>query len=229
MKYYCYKNAKKLKDFFGDEFLEKLDLKNEQLTNLAFNRGKRVHFEFVRAVFVTFMKQMIKDCMENNVKFIGPGKYWFYIFINKINNGNFNRIVSNKHIYKNVNLISSDFNIYEFNFYSVYLPKGKNYRRVRIDNTNYQQIVEKVNEGKRYSKPAARNYRHYVPYMKECFPALSDKQIDMIIREGCFYFQKYIVVDKKDLLLRNSYHKFSMTVYNYVPFKKVKINSDGSQ
>lgn len=148
-KYYDYSNAATMTDLFDDEFLERLDLKTSQITGLKFRRGKRVKMMFIRNVFTVFLCMLIQECMEKNVKFLFQGKFWFYIYIKKINSGNFNRIIKNG-IYKTVDLIASDFNIYQFVLYSVYLPEGDRYRRIRICYDKYQELIQRVNKGQRY-------------------------------------------------------------------------------
>ena len=149
--HYDYSKATKMSELFSDEFVKDLEIKRDQITGLKYKRGKRVKHMFVRNVFTFFMQLVINDCIERNIKFLYSGRYWFYIYIKKINKGNFDRIVKNK-TYKSVDMISSDFNIYEFVFYSVYMDKENRYRRIRIIYEKYNQLIDQVNKGKRYFK-----------------------------------------------------------------------------
>jgi len=148
---YDYSNASLMTDFFSEEFLEKVNIKQDQISEVKYKRGKRVRLMLCRNVFSVFLQILINDCIENNTKFLFRGRYWFYIYIKKITPGNFNRIINNG-IYKTVNLIDSDFSIYEFVFYSVYLNLGERFRRIRINYDTYQELIKKVNNGKRYYK-----------------------------------------------------------------------------
>lgn len=147
--FYDYSKAAKLTDLFEEKFLDELDLKTSQITGVKFNRGKRVKMMFIRNVFTYFLSLLIEECIEYNSKFLFNGKYWFYIYIKKITSGNFQRIMKNG-TYKKVDLIASDFKIYQFIFYSVYLPRGDRYRRIMINYNLYDKLIEKVNNGKRY-------------------------------------------------------------------------------
>jgi hypothetical protein len=148
---YDYSNASLMTDMFSEEFLDRVDIKQDQITGIKHKRGKRVRLMLCRNVFSVFLQIVIADCIKNNTKFLYRGRYWFYIYIKKVTKGNFNRIISNG-IYKTVNLIESDFNIYEFVFYSVYLNPLERFRRIRINYDTYQQLIDKVNNGKRYYK-----------------------------------------------------------------------------
>jgi hypothetical protein len=147
--FYDYSKAAKLTDLFDEKFLDELDLKTSQITGVKFNRGKRVKLMFVRNVFTFFLALLIQECIQHNYKFLFNGKHWFYIFIKRINNGNFNRIMKNG-TYKRVDLIASDFKIYQFVFYSKYLPAGDRYRRININYDKYNELIDQVNQGKRY-------------------------------------------------------------------------------
>lgn len=221
MKHYDYSNATKFRDLFSDEFLESLEIKNEQLTHVVFKRGKRVHLEFIRSVFTAYMKAIVQDCMDNNTKFIAPGRFWFTIYIAKISDSNLNRILKSG-IYKNVDLLRSEFNIYQFMFYSPYLKKSDNKRRIRINYPKYNELIEKVNNGRRYGRHKERHYKYYFKKVREQFPGITHDQLDRIVREGCYQLQRTITCDEKDVLLKNSYHKFSMTIFRYVPISKRK-------
>jgi hypothetical protein len=150
-KQYNYSKAILMKDFFSDDFLKSLNITSNQMTHVKFNRGKRVKHMLIRNVFSVFLLILINDCIKNNTKFLYQGRYWFNIYIKKINSSNFNRIIKNG-IYNTVNLIDSDFKIYEFVFYSVYLPQKDRFRKLRINYETYQELIKKVNNGKRYQE-----------------------------------------------------------------------------
>lgn len=222
MKIYDYSKAAALKDFFDDEFMERLSLRDYQLSNIAFRRGKFVHKKFVRTVFSIFMKAVLQDCIDNDVKFLAPGRYWFYIYI-KTKTENELRRIALTNVYKKVNLIQSDFNIYQFCFYSIYLPQKDRYRDIRISYDKYHEMVDKVNEGKRYvTKKRIRRFDHYIPALMEAFPDLGEKKIRMIVREGCYRIQEALVVKQKDLRMKNTSHKFSMTFYKFKSLSDIR-------
>jgi len=149
-KQYSYENAATFQDLFSDEFIKKLNIQPSQMEKLVCRRGMRVRKMFVRSVFAVFLNALIDDIIKNNIKFFFGGKHWFYIYIQKITELNFERIINNGKIYQDVDLINSDFNIYEFVFQSKFSEKKDKYRRIRIGYKKYKEIVRLVNNGKRY-------------------------------------------------------------------------------
>jgi hypothetical protein len=221
MKLYNYDKDDKLTSFYDTEFLEKLDLKAEQMENLVFKRGKRVKLSFTRSVFVAFMKLVVDDCIKNDVKFVAPGKAWFYIYISKTPDANVERIIRTN-IYKDVDMFASGFSVYEFTFYSVYLPQGNRYRSIRIGYKKYKDVIAKANTGFRYAKKKViRTYHSYIDDLAKVYPGLTIDQLRMIIRHGCWQIHKQVALDKKDLRMKNTFYKFSMTIFKYKSARKV--------
>lgn len=146
---HCYKNAAKINDIIPADFVSTLDIPNDAIKT-RFNRGARVKKQFAQKIFFRFLSLMIDNCMENNTRFISPSRYWFSICIKEINKGNRNRILKNRKIYQDVDLIASDFKIYEFVLRSSYLKGYNQNRRIRIGYAKYKDLVKKVNTGTRY-------------------------------------------------------------------------------
>jgi hypothetical protein len=146
---HCYKNAAKIHDLINEEFVKTLNIPNEAIKT-KFNRGIRVKTQFAQKIFFRFLALVIDRCMEQNGKFISPSRYWFAIYIKEINKGNRNRILRNRKIYTDVDLIASDFKIYEFVLRSSYLRGYDQNRRIRIGYRKYKELVKKVNNGNRY-------------------------------------------------------------------------------
>ena len=144
-----YKNAAKINDVISEDFVRKLDIPNEVIQT-KFNRGIRVKKQFAQKIFFRFLKIIIEECINKNVRFVSPSRFWFSIYIKEMSQGNKNRILRNKKIYNNVDLIKSDFKIYEFVLRSGYLQGSNKYRRIRISYAKYQELIEKVNNGSRY-------------------------------------------------------------------------------
>jgi uncharacterized membrane protein YheB (UPF0754 family) len=144
-----YKNAAKINDIIPEDFVKTLKITNDVIKT-RFNRGSRVKKQFAQKIFFRFLSLMIDDCIENNSKFVSPSRYWFAVYIKQINNGNRNRILKNRKIYTDVDLIASDFKIYEFVLRSSYLKGYNQNRRIRIGYKKYKELVSKVNKGSRY-------------------------------------------------------------------------------
>lgn len=144
-----YSDAAKINDIIPEEFVKKLIIPNDAIPN-KFNRGIRVKKQFAQKIFFRFLKIIIDECIQKNVRFISPSRYWFTIFIKEINSGNRKRILKNKEIYKEVDLIKSDFKIYEFVLRSSYLIGRLNNRRIRIAYQKYKELIQMVNNGMRY-------------------------------------------------------------------------------
>ncbi len=144
-----YRTASKINNIVSEDFVKSLEIPNNVIQT-KFNRGTRVKKQFAQKIFFRFLKIIIQECITNNVKFISPSRYWFAIYIKEVNNANKKRILKTKGIYNNVDLISSDFKIYEFVLRSSYLTGYNQNRRIRISYNKYKELVEEVNLGKRY-------------------------------------------------------------------------------
>lgn len=144
-----YRTAAKINDVIDEPFVHTLDIPNSAI-QAKFNRGIRVKKQFAQKIFFAFLKLLIDDCIQNNAKFVSPTRFWFAIYIKEINRNNRKRILKTKGIYENVDLIKSDFKIYEFVLRSSYLTGYNRNRRIRIGYNKYKELVEAVNEGKRY-------------------------------------------------------------------------------
>ena len=147
---YCYERASKIKDLFPEEFCDSLFLKPDEM-NVKVSHGKVRKHRYIRRIFFDFLKLMIEDCIENNSKFTAPCYPTFQVFIKEKPDFEVKKILRRK-AYKMVDLVESDFKIYEFTFFSPYMHKGNQYRSIRISYTHYKQLAQKVNEGKRYFK-----------------------------------------------------------------------------
>jgi len=62
-----------------------------------------------------------------------------------------------------------------------------------------------------------RNQSHYIPKLKEHFFELTDEQLLLIVNEGLFQLQNHIVIKRKDVVLKNSLKKLSLTFFKYIP------------
>lgn len=147
---YCYEKAAKIKDLFPEAFCEGLFLKPAEM-NVKATDGKLRKQRYIRRIFFDFLKIMIEDCIENNSKFTAPCYPTFRVFIKEKPDFEVRKILE-KNTYKMVNLVESDFKIYEFCFYSPYLKRKNRYRNIRVGYKHYNQLAEKVNQGKRYFK-----------------------------------------------------------------------------
>lgn len=144
---YDYTDAKKIKDVIPIRFTRKLELSKEMK---AFYQKTGKRDRYIRGVFFDFLKIMIEDLIENNHVFVTPNMVSYKIFIKEkhpteqaIIRGNLGRK------YKCIDPIASDGKSYEMILRSRDIPRLK-YRKIRIGNSHYQQIIEKVNQGKRY-------------------------------------------------------------------------------
>lgn len=146
---YDYSNALTINDIITQEFVDGLKIKCSQVTS-KFKRGRKVKRQFVQKIFFEFWNMVIDDCIENGRKFISASRNWFTIFIKEMNPESVGRILRNGKIYNNVDLLRSDGKFYNFVFYSAYLPRNRRYRSIRIGWTKYQQLIQSVNDGKRY-------------------------------------------------------------------------------
>lgn len=144
-----YRNSAKINQIIAEDFVRKLEIPNEVIAT-KFNRGIRVKKQFAQKIFFRFLKIIIEECLHKNVRFISPSRFWFSIFIKEMNQVNRQRILKNKEIYKEVDLISSDFKLYEFVLRSSYLRGYKNNRRIRIAYQKYRELIQLVNKGQRY-------------------------------------------------------------------------------
>jgi len=75
-----------------------------------------------------------------------------------------------------------------------------------------------------------RTYHHLIPEVQKNFPELNEDQIEMIIKEGLYQIQRKITFEKKDVFLKNSYHKLSMIFFKYMPkFLKTESENGNSE
>lgn len=144
-----YRDAAKINEIISEDFVRKLEIPNEVIAT-KFNRGIRVKKQFAQKIFFRFLKIIIEECMLKNVRFVSPSRFWFSIYIKEMNKNNRQRILKNKEIYKDVELINSDFKLYEFVLFSSYLKGFNNNRRIRIAYQKYKELIRLVNKGKRY-------------------------------------------------------------------------------
>jgi hypothetical protein len=144
---YNYVNAPGIRTLFPNGVFKKIEIKNEW-TGSKNNRGAKVKDPFIRAIFMDFLKIVVQDCIERNVKFIAPVLGSFSIFISEKSKEAVRRDLNAKGIYENVDPIASEFRIYQFSV------KNRNAKRlfwpVRISNNIYSQIVDRVNKGQKY-------------------------------------------------------------------------------
>jgi hypothetical protein len=214
MKHYCYKNAVHLVDIFSDEFVQGLGIQQDQLTNLKFTRGLRVRKTIARNTFSVFLNELVDECINKDIKFMNGGKFWYYLYLNAISEGNFNRIIKNGKIYTDVNLIESDFKIYEMLMFAKWKSRGPDVVKVRITYKKYKELVKKVNEGKRFQKSKKlRTFHHFTDRVSEKFPSLTKVQIEAIIKEGLYKIHENVIQKKMDMHLKNTRHELNLVFY----------------
>lgn len=144
---YDYYEAAKIADLVPDHWITKQDI---DASTWGLRGNKREISKRCRAVFIDFLGLVIKDCIENNVRFYSPGNRNFQLFINEKPAWETEKIYKKiKKVYRHVDLIGSDGKIYQFVLYSRFIGY-KAYRPVRIGQKDYRRIVELVNAGKRY-------------------------------------------------------------------------------
>jgi hypothetical protein len=144
---YNYVGAPKLSTLFPKGISNKIPIKNEW-HGYKNNRGVRVKDHFIRKVFMVFLRMVVVDCIENNVKFITPMKDWFAIHIcAKSDKASISRI-KRKETYKNVDPIATEFKIYEVSIDNPHCKRR--FWPVRISHGMYKRIVERANQGVKY-------------------------------------------------------------------------------
>lgn len=150
-KTYDHSDARKIGDILNDQFIESLGIDTRTLNKLP-NRNRRFRNVYVRCVFFDFLKLMIDDCIKNNHVFISPNKDYFTIQIREKPRQEQKRLLKRtSRTYTRVNIIKSNGKFYEFVLKSRHLP-GKKHRKIRVGHHKYMEIIDNVNNGKRYFK-----------------------------------------------------------------------------
>ena len=132
------------KDMFTKEFVKELDLPD----SLTENGRIRTKQRLAGNIFKDFMGMILDDCMYNNVQFHSPTHPRLKIYIREKPKKEFKRIFGSgkKNLYKETNLIDSDFKIYE------YIATCTSFLRrpIRVSHKRYTKIQKLVNNGMRY-------------------------------------------------------------------------------
>jgi uncharacterized protein (DUF1015 family) len=74
-----------------------------------------------------------------------------------------------------------------------------------------------------------RSQNHYISKLKEHFPELTNEQLQMIVNEGLYQLQYHIINKRKDVVLKNSVKKLSLTFFKYIPSLKKRSRGNSQE
>ncbi len=124
-----------------------------------------------------------------------------------------------KGLYDDVDLIESDFSLYEFKLRSAHLPK--NNLGIRIGHTMYKTMVKKINEGMKYTELNKFFMDDVITKVNAIYPKLDEDITRKIILQGFYKINNYLKLDK-EIFLKHKNLAVQMIIYH--PFKDYEKN-----
>lgn len=204
---YCYDKATRLKDVFTQGFVRGLGISSKHMNTPR--RGIVRQTAYVYRIFAEALNEIVNRCIDEDLSFRGIDDS-FRIDIRKKSKADMDRIMRISNIYSNVDLIESEFNIYEFIFYSF---GYKRYASIRISRAKYHRMVDLVNKGKRYLKNKKRlSIAQVCKGVQVKFPNTPPEHIEIIVREGMDAMKKCVVNDL-DMLIEQPRIPIRFLVY----------------
>lgn len=176
--------ATKLRGILPDPFLDELEFKRA-----AIGKGRREQRKKMRALFVEFLKLVIDDCIQRNVRFYSPTRNRVEVYITeKTDKEIFTKF--KRGLYGDVDLIKSDAKVYQLYFFSHFIGP-RPFRKCRMGYTKYKEVMAKVNKGMRYYErnqkaPLDKITRmvDYIDRLQEVFPQVDERTMRKIIIRG---------------------------------------------
>jgi hypothetical protein len=204
------KKAIGTKDLFSIDWVKKSGITNEMVPTVK-KRGWERKRILCNNVFNMFFQIVINDIIDNDVVFIAPVSPSFSMFMKEKGDIEMKRILNNPGIYGSVDFIKSSGKVYSVRLDLPYAGI-KRQREVRINHSNYQRIVKRVNEGYFYCGIKTVKFSRYIKLMTEKFPTLDEEIIKNIIKNGC---RKLVhnMVNHKLIALANKTIKFNAYIY----------------
>ena len=205
---YCYDKATRLKDVFPHSFVRGLGVRAEQMNSPRYSITRKSRH--VQKIFAEALNEIVERCIQEDVSFRGIDGS-FRIDIRKKADADLERIMRIKNIYASVNLIESEFNIYEFIFYSFGYKK---FASIRISHSKYHTLIDLVNKGKRYqvNKKKRLSMSQVAKNIQIKFPNTPPEHIEIIIRQGMDAMKKCVVNDL-DMLIEHRKIPIRFLVY----------------
>lgn len=167
--------------------------------------------DMARNVFCKFINIMIEQAIEHNYTFKVPGVDSQYIGICKKSSLQMKGILSPEcKVYKNVDLIKTDFNIYQFFYRS---EANNTFKEIRVNHSNYTRIVEKANTGTVYRPLIDKKMEDYIEPLYKEFPHFSEKQIKKIVICGFTSIGRSIAYGK-NIFIKNTRLDTYLVIYD---------------
>lgn len=145
---YALGHAFSTKDLFMNFPIEKLKITNEQCTEIYSDGNKR---DLCASIFITALKLVIDDIIDNNIHFKLPGigRTQSYIYMKRTQGDKFKKAFRNGK-WRDVDFIESNFSGYQL---VLEMQSGKRLPReksIYLSPKDKQRITDNTNNGKQY-------------------------------------------------------------------------------
>lgn len=201
-----------LRELITPDFMKTFEIPFKQ--RKLINPNKSSHHgmaDMARNAFCDMVRIIIREAINNGYTFQLPDVDEQYIGVYSKSSIQMDRILDERcKVYKGVDLIKTDFKIYQFFFIS---NVARIIRQIRVNHDNYKQIENNANNGKIYKFLVVKKSKDYIEELYPLFPNFTEKQINKILMEGFSNLGKYML-QGNNIFIKNARSSTYMVIYS---------------